>query len=45
MEEKKYTELEMLYASHVIKGYRTIESVPAVIRDTIQEIIDDAKSK
>ena len=44
-EQKEYTGLEMLYASHVIQGKRTIESVPALIRPTIQEIIDGAVSK
>lgn len=37
--------LAMLYASHVIQGYRTIESVPEVIRPEVEEIIEDAKGK
>ena len=44
-QEKEYSGLEMLYASHVIQGKRTIESVPASIRPNVQEIVDAAISK
>lgn len=44
-ETKEYTHLEMLYASHVIAGFRTIESVPTIIRDRVQAIIDLSVSK
>lgn len=38
-----YSSLEMLYATHVIEGKRTIESVPATIRENVQAIVDDSK--
>lgn len=38
-----YSSLEMLYATHVIEGKRTIESVPSSIRENVQEIVDNAK--
>lgn len=40
-----FTNLEMLYASHIIQGLRTIESVPALIRDNVATIVADAKKK
>lgn len=40
-----FTNLEMLYADHIIKGLRTIESVPALIRDNVAAIVADAKKK
>lgn len=40
-----YSALAMLYATHVIDGKRTIENVPASIRDQVTEIVNDAKSK
>ncbi|WP_376713311.1 CD1375 family protein [Enterococcus raffinosus] len=35
----------MLYATHVIDGKRTIENVPASIRDQVTEIVNDAKKQ
>lgn len=40
-----YSALAMLYATHVIEGKRTIESVPASIREQVQEIVDEAKKQ
>lgn len=40
-----FTNLEMMYADHIIKGFRTIESVPALIRDNVAEILAGAKKK
>ena len=40
-----YSALEMLYATHVIEGKRTIESVPTSIRENVQEIVNDAKKQ
>lgn len=40
-----YSNLEMLYAIHVIEGKRTIESVPASIRENVQEIVNDSKKQ
>ena len=44
-----YSPLAMLYATYVMKpiedGGRTIESVPAAIRDQVQEILDDVKKQ
>lgn len=40
-----YSALAMLYATHVIDGKRTIESVPASIREQVQEIVDEAKKQ
>lgn len=40
-----YSNLEMLYAIHVIEGKRTIESVPSSIRENVQEIVDSAKKQ
>lgn len=41
----KYTNYMMLYATHVIDGKRTIESVPVQIREQVLEIVDDALGK
>ena len=38
-----YSALEMLYATHVIEGKRTIDSVPASIREDVKEIVMNAK--
>ncbi|MDT2704809.1 CD1375 family protein [Enterococcus dispar] len=38
-----YSALEMLYATHVIEGKRTIDSVPASIRENVKEIVMNAK--
>lgn len=38
-----YSALEMLYATHVIEGKRTIDSVPASIRENVAAIVKDAK--
>lgn len=40
-----YSALAMLYATHVIDGKRTIENVPASIREQVQEIVDEAKKQ
>lgn len=40
-----YSALAMLYATHVIEGKRTIETVPASIRDQVNEIVNDAKKQ
>lgn len=40
-----YSALSMLYATHVIEGKRTIESVPTSIRDQVQEIVNGAKKQ
>lgn len=40
-----YSNLEMLYATHVIEGNRTIESVPASIRENVREIVAAAKKQ
>lgn len=39
-----FTNLEMLYAAHVIEGKRTIEQVPSVLRDNVAEIVENAIS-
>lgn len=43
-----FTDLEMLFATYVLKGPddggRTIDSVPAVLRPQVQQIVDDAHS-
>lgn len=41
----QYSALEMLYATHVIEGKRTIDSVPASIRDNVEEIVTNAKKQ
>lgn len=42
-----FSNLEMLYATYVLRGPedggRTIESVPAIIRDNVAQIVADAK--
>ncbi|WP_396203956.1 CD1375 family protein [Enterococcus sp.] len=38
-----YSALEMLYATHIIEGKRTIESVPLSIREDVAEIVTNAK--
>ncbi|MGM0173696.1 CD1375 family protein [Enterococcus sp. DIV0800] len=40
-----FSNLEMLYATHVIEGKRTIDSVPASIRENVQEIVNGAKKQ
>lgn len=40
-----YSALAMLYATHVIKGKRTIETVPTSIREQVNEIVNDAKKQ
>lgn len=40
-----YSVLEMLYATHIIEGKRTIESVPASIREDVAEIVTNAKKQ
>ena len=37
-----YTPYEMLYASVVIQGQRTIESIPEMLRANVKEIVDNA---
>lgn len=38
-----YSNLEMLYATHIIEGKRTIESVPTTIRENVQAIVNGSK--
>lgn len=40
-----FSALEMLYATHVIEGKRTLESVPASIREDVAAIVKDAKKQ
>lgn len=40
-----YGALAMLYASYVLDGKRTIESVPEAVRPTVQEILDESIGK
>ena len=40
-----YSALEMLYATHVLEGKRTIESVPALIREDVALIVNEAKKQ
>lgn len=40
-----YSNLEMLYATHVIEGKRTIDSVPSSIRENVAEIVANAKKQ
>lgn len=40
-----YSALQMLYASHIVEGKRTIESVPASIREDVAEIVASAKKQ
>lgn len=40
-----FSNLEMLYATHVIEGKRTIESVPASIRENVKEIVENSKKQ
>lgn len=40
-----YSALAMLYATHVIEGKRTIETVPTSIREQVNEIVNDAKKQ
>lgn len=37
---QQFSALAMLYASHVIRGLRTIDSVPSVIRDQVRQIVE-----
>lgn len=37
--------LAMLYASHVLEGKRTLESVPTSIRPQVGKIVEEAQSK
>lgn len=39
----EFSALKMLYATHVIEGKRTIESVPEILREDVAKIVDDAK--
>ncbi|MDT2783636.1 CD1375 family protein [Enterococcus asini] len=40
-----YSNLEMLYATHVLEGKRDIESVPSIIRENVAEIVANAKKQ
>lgn len=42
---RTYTALEMLYATHVIEGLRTLDKVPANILEAVTEIVEKAKSE
>lgn len=39
----EFSAVKMLYATHVIEGKRTIESVPEMLREDVAKIFDDAK--
>ena len=41
----QFPNLVMMYADHVMRGLRTIESVPEMIRADVQWIIDEAAKK
>lgn len=41
MLEKEYSFIVMMYASHVIRGLRTLASVPAYIRAEVEACIAD----
>ncbi|MCD1025839.1 hypothetical protein [Enterococcus sp. SMC-9] len=38
-----YSNLEMLFATHILEGKREIEDVPSMLRSNVQEIVDNAK--
>lgn len=40
-----YSNLEMLFAVHVLEGKRKIEDVPSSIRESVSEIVADAKKQ
>lgn len=40
-----YSALAMLYATHVIENKRTIEQVPASIREQVEEIVAETKKQ
>ena len=40
-----YSNLEMLFATHVLEGKRTLENVPSVLRPNVKEIVDNAKKQ
>lgn len=44
-----YSDLEMLFASYVLKGVenggRSIDSVPSVLRPNVEKIVAEATSK
>lgn len=40
-----FSNLKMLYATHVLEGKRTIESVPALIREDVALIVNEAKKQ
>lgn len=41
----EFSALKMLYATHVIEGKRTIESVPEILREDVAEIVTNAKKQ
>lgn len=41
----EFSAMKMLYATHVIEGKRTIESVPKILREDVAKIVDEAKSR
>ena len=41
----EFSALKMLYATHVIEGKRTIESVPLSIREDVAKIVTNAKKQ
>lgn len=41
----EFSALKMLYATHVIEGKRTIESVPDILREDVAEIVASAKKQ
>ena len=40
-----FSNLKMLYATHVLEGKRTIESVPILIREDVALIVNEAKKQ
>lgn len=45
MKNTQFSNLIMMYADHVMRGLRTIESVPALLREDIEWVIADSKKK
>lgn len=39
----EFSAMKMLYATHVIEGKRTIESVPEILREDVAKIVGEAK--
>lgn len=39
----EFSAVKMLYATYVIEGKRTIESVPEMLREDVAKIVDEEK--